>query len=129
MPHKSDPPSDGFDANGNPLWGKHQYEYCRGHDKYLPRGKFRGIEWVDYYCRECMAERYAEKKAKARKPEKNPLAYTHILRKQKGKKLYRFHILQTNGIIPDGYDIVFTVKPGELIPGFYREYDVYVNES
>jgi len=123
MPHKSDPPSEGFDENGTPIWGSHQSEFCKGHNHYLPRSDFAGVEWVEYYCRACMAQKRKDDQEASQKPEKNSLAYTHLIRVKETGKIFKYHVL--SGEIPNSCIIVYEVSPGYLLPKKFRKYPVY----
>lgn len=127
MPHKSDPPMGGWTEDGKPIWGKTQKEYCKGHGHYLHRSEFSGVEWVQYYCKECLSAKRKMKREESQKPQKNPLAYTHMVRRESDGVVFKHHIL--NGSLEDGYTVFYTVKPGYDLPKKFRSYPVYEPES
>lgn len=127
MPHKSSPPKYGFDENGKPLWGENQLEHCRGHGHYMHRSLFSGVEWVQYYCKECLSKKRKEEKEQSQKPKENPLAYTHMIKRRSDGAIFKHHVL--NGSIPKDYVVFYKVKTGFDLPKKFKGYPVYEHKS
>lgn len=114
-------PPLGYDSKGNPIWVEHERFKCSKCRQWLPRQMYHGINKRALECKDCRSK-YRD--ISLQKPVKHKLAYTHVIRID--SVLYKYHTFF--GSIPDDCDVIYTVNPGELLPGVYEQIPVFGDE-
>jgi len=74
-------------------------------------------------CNDCQNARLRRKKAMEYKGKKNIGAYTHVIRNEDTKELFKITLGLTQ--MPGNHSIVYIEKEGHLLPNIYRSLKAY----
>lgn len=72
-----------------------------------------------FQCKPCRAKVIKEWRQNNHYARKNAGAYTHVIRNEETKHIFKFSLLEGN--IPNGYTVVYQAGPGELLPQIYNK--------
>jgi len=78
-----------------------------------------GVQRYHPRCKPCRLE----DSQKTRAGKFSALAYTHVIGCRYSGDLYKFSKIDDN--IPEGYGVIYKVKPGYLLPERYRKLESY----
>lgn len=87
------------------------------------KDEFPGKKTRHRYCRPCNRAYQTERRNSRHKSKDNPLAYMSVIRCRYKKTLYKYSPENYN--IPDGYELIYKIFPGYLLPPKYKNLDSY----